>query len=38
MKIWHGALLALLIGYALGYWFPMVGKATLGKLYTPSGS
>jgi len=33
MKGWHLAILALLIGYALGYWMPAVGNLTLAKLY-----
>jgi hypothetical protein len=37
MKVWHGVVIALLIGYALGYWMPALGNATIGKLY-PQGS
>lgn len=33
MKGWHFAILFLVIGYALGYWMPAVGNATLAKLY-----
>jgi hypothetical protein len=29
---WH-ILLILVIGYALGYWMPALGNATIGKLY-----
>lgn len=29
---WH-LVLILAIGYALGYWLPAAGNATLGKLY-----
>lgn len=33
MKAWHGIILAVIVGYALGYWFPMVGNSTLSKVY-----
>lgn len=29
---WHIVLL-ILIGYALGFWMPALGTATIGKLY-----
>lgn len=35
-KWWH-IILYLAIGYALGFWMPQLGKATLGKLYAPKG-
>lgn len=28
-----GAVLLLVIGYALGYWVPTIGNYTIGKLY-----
>lgn len=28
-----GAVLLLVIGYALGYWMPTLGNYTIGKLY-----
>lgn len=31
-KWWH-ILLFILIGYALGYWMPALGNATLAKIY-----
>lgn len=31
MKAWHGIIIALLIGYTLGYVWPMIGDATLAK-------
>ena len=38
MKAWHGGLIiAVLIGYALGYWWPTLGNATIGKI-SPQGS
>lgn len=33
MNGWHYALLFLVIGYAISYWFPQVGDMTLGKLH-----
>lgn len=32
---WH-ILIILAIGYALGYWMPQLGNASLGKLYKRS--
>jgi len=31
-KIWH-LILILAIGYAIGYWMPALGNATLAKIY-----
>lgn len=33
MKVWHHVILWVLIGYALGFWMPGIGNATLAKLY-----
>lgn len=33
MKAWHGIIIAVLVGYALGYWMPKLGDMTLAKLY-----
>ena len=32
MRIWHHWVVALLIGYILGYYFPGIGKATVGRI------
>jgi uncharacterized membrane-anchored protein YhcB (DUF1043 family) len=37
MKIWHHWFIALLIGYAIGYYFRGLGNATLGRVKAPSG-
>ncbi len=36
MKSWHWIGL-IVLGFAIGYWMPALGNATLGKLYTPRG-
>lgn len=34
---WGWTVLVLLIGYALGYWMPGLGNATLAKIYPRKG-
>jgi len=38
MKTWHHWVLALVIGYLIGYYFRGVGNMTVAKLYPSSGA